>query len=129
MDFLQSANSLFQQCASNILSNDISLKDITFGVCVEVTRRCLREFTCYEVDVQSLHHLRLQARRFHHILVASVNSCSVISSEVSAIPSVLSTGFAGRPRFIINIEQIELLRGSNFTWEEISQISGVSYMA
>lgn len=48
------------------------------------------------------------------------------SSEVSNIRNVLSTGRAGRPRVIINIEQIELLRGSNFTWEEIAQIVGIS---
>ena len=136
MDFLQSTNSLFQQCASNILSNDNPLKDILCSrlECVlkslEDAIQNLGGFTCYEEDVHTLHHLRLQARRFHHILVASVNSCSVTSSELSAIRSVASTGLAGRPRFLINIltlsEQIELLRGCNFTWEEIAQISGVS---
>ncbi len=132
VDFLQSTNSLFQQCASNILSNDNPLRDILCSrlECVlkslEDAIQNLGGFTCYEEDVQTLHHLRLQARRFHHILVASVNSCSVTSSELSAIRSVASTGLAGRPRFLINIEQIELLRGCNFTWEEIAQISGVS---
>ena len=39
---------------------------------------------------------------------------------------MLHTGTKGRPRLIVNIEQVELLRSSGFTSEEVAQILGIS---
>ena len=38
----------------------------------------------------------------------------------------ISNGGPGRPRIVINMEMVELLRSTNFTWDEIAKLVGVS---
>ena len=55
-----------------------------------------------------------------------MNTSSVTTSAISSLQRVLCTGIPGRPKLIVNIEQVELLRSSEFTWEEVAQILGIS---
>lgn len=81
--------------------------------------------TSYQGDIESLQQLRLRAREYHRLLISSVNTCSSVSTLVAS-QEVESTGNPGRPRLIVNIEQVELLRTTGFAWEEVSQVIGVS---
>lgn len=91
---------------------------------VEEALQILGNTTHFE-DVESLTQIRLQAKEYLHLQVSSLNTCSVLSSTITH-PDVLHTGNPGRPSVIVNLEQVELLRGSDFTWEEVAQILGIS---
>ena len=75
--------------------------------------------------MESLWQFHLRVREYHNVLISSLNTCSITSSAIS-VTHVLHTGNPGRPPLIINIEQVELLRSANFTWEEVAQILGIS---
>ena len=68
----------------------------------------------------------VQACRYHHSLIASLNRCSIISPPIRSTQSLAEPSNIGRPKVAINIEQVELFRTSGFTWDEISHLLGVS---
>ena len=67
----------------------------------------------------------VRACRYHHSLIASLNTCSIISPPINTAQNLIETNNVGRPKVAINIEQVELFRTSGFTWEEISHLLGV----
>ena len=83
------------------------------------------ENTPHEQIVVSLRQLHVHAKEYR-VLLSSVNTSSVTTSTISSLQHVLCTGNPGRPKLIVNIEQVELLRSSEFTWEEVAQILGIS---
>ena len=122
---------LFQQCATSTQSNNLQLKD---SLCLQLENvlssaenalQILQSFR-YEEDVEYLRQIRIRGNEYHRVLLSSVNTCSVTSSTISPQQHVLHTGTKGRPRLIVNIEQVELLRSSGFTSEEVAQILGIS---
>ena len=92
---------------------------------IEEARQTL-ENTPHEQIVVSLRQLHVRAKEYHCVLLSSVNTSSVTTSTISSLQHVLCTGNPGRPKLIMNIEQVELLRSSEFTWEEVAQILGIS---
>lgn len=68
----------------------------------------------------------VRASRYHHSLIASLNTCSIISPPITTVQNFVRTNSVGRPKIRINIEQVELFRTSGFTWEEISHLLGIS---
>ena len=74
--------------------------------------------------MESLRRLRTRAKEYHRLLLSSVNTCSVTSTITPL--QILCTGNLGRPQLIINIEQVELLRTAEFTWEQVAEILGIS---
>ena len=122
---------LFQQCATSTQSNDLHLKD---SLCLQLENvlssaenalQILQSFR-YEEDVEYLRQICIHGNEYHRVLLSSLNTCSVTSSTISPQQHVLHTGTKGRPRLIVNIEQVELLRSSGFTSEEVAQILGIS---
>ena len=67
----------------------------------------------------------VRASRYHHSLIASLNTCSIISPPITTVQNFVRTNSVGRPKIRINIEQVELFRTSGFTWEEISHLLGI----
>ena len=84
------------------------------------------ENTQHEQILVSLRQLHVRAKEYHRVLLSSVNTSSVTTSAISSLQRVLCTGNPGRPKLIVNTEQVELLRSSEFTWEEVAQILGIS---
>lgn len=123
--------SLFRQCATSTYSNDPSLKDslCTQLECVlqslEEAIQTLLSLSSHQHDVESLRQLERQARSHHRILLSGVSRCSQVTQR-SISPLQEYSGTPGRPRLIVNIEQVELLRTSGFSWDEVSQIIGIS---
>ena len=130
MDFVRSISALFQQCATSI-SNDLQLKDTLctqLGCVLTAVEEalCALDSTPYEEDLESLRQIWVCAKEHHRVLLSSLNTCSVTSSTIIPLQHVLCTGSPGRPRLIVNIEQVELLRSAEFTWEHVAQVLGVS---
>ena len=50
------------------------------------------------------------------------------SSSSYSAPLTQASQHAGRPKFDISSEQIQYLRSMSFSWVQISEILGVSYM-
>ena len=77
-------------------------------------------------SIQVLQRYWVQACRYHYRLIASLSTCSVVSSPINVTQNLIATNRVGRPRVTINIEQVELLRTSGFKWEEICHLLGVT---
>lgn len=82
-------------------------------------------FTAYDSDVDTLRKLLTRARTYHRSLMSSTSTCSVVCRACSPCQKCY-TGSRGRPQLMINIEQVELLRSSDFTWQEVATAVGVS---
>lgn len=125
-------NVLFQQCATCECLNDLELTD---SLCmqlecvlgsIEEAFQVIYGVSAYQSDVATLRQVQVRARTHRHRLMSSVSTCSVIPQASLSLCHKCFTGNAGRPQLVVNIEQIELLRSSDFTWDEVSQIVGVS---
>ena len=60
----------------------------------------------------------------------SVLDSTIMSSQVllSYPPEMATSGHRGRPRFEVNLEQLQYLKSLFFTWSEIAALLGVSRM-
>ena len=74
----------------------------------------------------SLRQLHVHAKQYHRVMLSSVNTSSVTTSTISSLQHVLCTGNPGRSKLTMNREHVELLRSSEFTWEEVAQILSIS---
>ena len=74
----------------------------------------------------SLRQLHVHAKQYHRVMLSSVNTSSVTTSTISPLQHVLCTGNPGRSKLTMNREHVELLRSSEFTWEEVAQILSIS---
>ena len=122
---------LFQRCSTSMYLDDLQLRD---SLCTQLDRiliaieealQVISGQPLYHEDVETLLHLQLRARRYHQTFLSSINTCSVASQAVTS-PHQLYTGNAGRPKLIVNVEQVELLRTAGYTWEEVSCVLNVS---
>ena len=74
----------------------------------------------------SLRQLHVRAKQYHRVMLSSVNTSSV-TSKINSLQRVLCTGNPGRSKLTMNREHVELLRSSEFTWEEVAQILSISH--
>lgn len=81
--------------------------------------------TLEPISIHTLLEFWVQACRHHHSLIASLNTCSIVSPPINVTQNLAETNNIGRPQVTINVEQVELFRTSGFTWEEISHLLGV----
>lgn len=124
-------SALFQQCATSTCVNDPQLRD---SLCTQLdcvlsavaeALHTMHGTASHEADTATLRQLQSRARVYQRGLVSSVNTCSVVADSITSLQHV-HTGNPGRPPLVVNIEQVELLRSSGFTWDEVSQIVSVS---
>ena len=76
-------------------------------------------------DVTILSEYRARARECLRILLASTSTSSRVTAAVNSV-YVCQTGSRGRPRIVVNVEEVELLRSAGYTWEEIAEIMAIS---
>ena len=131
VEWMKTVDALFQQCT---LGRDLNDQELTDSLCMHLERvlgsiedafQVVHGISAYESDVVTLRELQMRARTHHRALVSSVSTCSVVPQASLSLCQACYTGNSGRPQLHVNIEQVELLRSSNFTWEEIAQIVGV----
>ena len=129
---MRAADVLFQQC---VTGRDLNDPELTDSLCMHLERvlssieeafQVIHGISSYEPDVMVLRQLQVRARAHHRALVSSVSTCSVVPQSSLSLCYKCYTGSAGRPQLHVNIEQVELLRSSDYKWEEIAQIVGVS---
>ena len=70
--------------------------------------------------------LREEAMRLVRITICSENDCTIPAIAVTPFPNVTYNGLVGRPKILVNIDQVELLRSAGFTWQEIANALQVS---
>ena len=122
---------LYGECATACNLEDLQLRDAlsTQLYCVitsaEEALQILHGLPSWKSDADTLRHLLLRARRYHQSLASGLRTCSTLSPCFVSPESARSTD-RGRPRLVVNIEQVELLRSCGFTWEETSQLVGIS---
>lgn len=130
--WLESVSTIFQQCALNAYLDDPQLKDslCTQLECVlgsiEGALLLVDGIAAYDDDTETLRKLLTRTRAYHRSLISSTSTCSVVSEACSSCCYKCYTGKPGRPELVVNIEQVELLRSSDFTWQEVSTVVGVS---
>lgn len=111
--------------------NDPALKDSLYTQIdciiksVENALQILYDSSDFQRDFEYLRQITLRARAYHRVLESGINTCSTISCARLPLQQEYS-GNPGRPRLIVNSEQVELLRSYGFSWEEVSNLIGIS---
>ena len=73
--------------------------------------------------IQSCSHVRQCLHRFKPFH----STCTQAVDRVTDHSEVHLTGHCGRPFLPVNIDQVEMLRGTKYTWEEVANAIGVSH--
>ena len=76
-------------------------------------------------DVQTLQNVRRRAVEYVHCFLSTLHQPSDPPSAINTV-QISRTGYVGRPSIIVNIEQVELLRGVGYSWDEVSRMLTVS---
>ena len=85
----------------------------------------LLESTNYHAEVSLLHNMHHSLSQCLRLLVYGVNEHTV--PPLSLYPSYrVHSGDRGRPRMVINVEHVELLRSCGYTWKEVADAIQVS---
>lgn len=127
-EFIQNVQELFSNCQRNSQVQDGNLKDHLIGR-LEAVLAVLEEgiqlisMTSYETEKRLLMSMRQEAARLLREIVYDHNDCTI--PAVAVVPfKLLHTG--GRPKMMINVEHVELLRSVGFTWQEVADAVQVS---
>ena len=70
--------------------------------------------------------MRQTAARCMRQIVYGYNDCTIPPVGIQQFRVYLHSGTVGRPRLVVNIEQVELLRAYGYTWNEVSECLNVS---
>lgn len=79
----------------------------------------------YSEEHVLLSSLREEAIRLVRVTVCGNNDCTIPAVAVAPY-QVLHTGLVGRPKVLVNVDLVELLKSANFTWQEIADALQVS---
>ncbi len=80
----------------------------------------------YSGDVQVLSSMRQNVIRYMRQLIYGYNDCTIPAIGIQPFRIYLHSGNVGRPRLLVNMDQVELLRGCGYTWDEVSGCLNVS---
>ena len=71
-------------------------------------------------DVQVLSSMHQNVVRYMRQLIYGYDNCTIPAVGIQPYQINLHSGNVGRPRLLVNVEQVELLRGCGYTWGEVS---------
>ena len=80
----------------------------------------------YSEERTLLSDLREEAIRLIRITISGENDCTIPAVSLVPFPIVTNRGSVGRPKLLVNIDQVDLLRSAGFTWQEIANALQVS---
>ena len=80
--------------------------------------------TNFHTELQLLNTMRQKAARFIRFIQYGCNDCTIPAIGVGS--TFVRSGRVGRPSLVLNIEHIEFLRSSGYTWEEVASALRVS---
>jgi len=110
--------------AANIVDNIITCLESAIAI-VEEGIQVLQE-TVYVGEVQLLSSMKREASRYIRELSCGHNDCTIPPVGIAPYIVEHSSGLVGRPRIVLNLEQVDFLRSCGYTWEEVSQCLQVS---
>ena len=98
------------------------------GCIIVVVKECtqlLESTNGYHSELALLRNMHQTLARNLRILVYGVNECTV--PPLALHPSYqIHSGGRGRPRVVINVDHVELLRSCGYTWNEVADAIQVS---
>ena len=94
--------------------------------CISILEEGIQLTRCalYTSENQFLCSLRQEGVRLLREGVCGVNECTL--PVVGVTPFKIHCGSIGRPRILINVELVDMLRSAGFSWEEVSGALQVS---
>ena len=73
-----------------------------------------------------LFSMRRNAIQYMREILYGHDDCTVPPVAIQPFKTYIRTGNAGRPQVLVNLEQVELLRGCGYTWVEVADCLNVS---
>lgn len=86
----------------------------------------LLEETVYVGEVQLLSSMKREATRYIRELSCGHNDCTIPPVGIAPCMVEHGSGLVGRPRIVVNLEQVDFLRSCGYTWEEVARCLQVS---
>ena len=80
----------------------------------------------YSTETQVLFSMRRNAIQYMREILYGHDDCTVPPVAIQPFKTYIRTGNAGRPQVLVNLEQVELLRGCGYTWVEVADCLNVS---
>lgn len=79
----------------------------------------------HDTEHQLLSNMRQEAAKLLRQAIYNHNDCTI--PAVAVVPyKLLYTGTVGRPRMMVSVEHIDLLRSVGYTWQQIADAVQVS---
>ena len=131
--FIEHINQLFRECRGYVSDDDgdeetgtelTTQLESTLSVIEEGIQ--LMEGSPYDNDIHLLSSIRREGIKLIREIVLGTNDCTMPPVAVHPFRIVCRTGAAGRPRTILNIDQVELMRTCGYKWEDIADDLQVS---
>lgn len=128
-DFIDSVTELYSSCNGIRSLEDDDTRDHLISKlesCISILEEGIQLTSCpmYATDNQLLCSMRQEGVRLLRVGVCGENECTL--PVVGVAPFKLHCGNVGRPRLLINIELVDMLRSAGFTWEEVSNALQIS---
>ena len=107
-------------CDSIIIQLESSILLVEEGI------QMLQASPQYSTETQVLFSMRRNAIQYMREILYGHDDCTVPPVAIQPFKTYIHTGNAGRPQILVNLEQVELLRGCGYTWVEVADCLNVS---
>ena len=111
------------ECGGSTVSNNETLRDYLVTR-LEATLTNVEELMHYVGAGRQLIQLRSHIREYLHRFHAYNNICTQPVEGINTSSVVLRSGSCGRQ--FLPIDQVEMLRGIGYTWQEVANAVGIS---
>ena len=130
-EFMQRYQQLVRECstyqsveADHLANTELSYRVETMLAIVEEGMQLLSE-SSFITEYSLLHRMRRDLSQHLRLLLYGVNDCTI--PPVALYPCIQEySGSRGRPKMIINIDAVELLRSCGYMWNEVATALQVS---
>ena len=132
-EFIEHCHQLFHECRRYLSDDEADEErgtelttqlESTLNVIEEGIQ--LMEGLQYDDDICLLSSIRREGIKLIREIVLGTNDCTMPPVAVHPFRIICRTGAAGRPRVILNIDQVELMRTCGYKWEDIADALQVS---
>ena len=122
--FVREFQLLMTECGRHTLNDRhspclISRLEATIST-VEEGIQLLSSSAVHETEHSVLSGMRTDLSRHLRLLLYGFNDCTVPPVALASC-RLLYSGFSGRPRILVNIDTVELLRSCGYTWNQVAE--------
>ena len=127
--FVREFQLLMTECGRHTLNDGhspclISRLEATIST-VEEGIQLLSSSAVHETEHSVLSGMRTDLARHLRLLLYGFNDCTVPPVALASC-RLLYSGFSGRPRILVNIDTVELLRSCGYTWNQVAESLSIS---